>query len=303
MRSSSPPCERRRRAAPRWSTLASTPCSCSSRARCVNGTSLRLRASRMRVGQHQVGVRARRPSATGSGARPGRRSRAAVGAHRGSLRLRAGRLRVSSRLISSRIAAACSNSSRSTARCSSSCRRCIWRERDSALAVARRHLALVAGVAVDAPQQRAQLELERGVALGAAQPAGLLERRSRAARSAGTGRARRAPPRWWSCCPPCRRAGRRCRTSACGAGVCSPFSSAQRSHTWISDILLSWISVKCTVAGFLPQIWQSIARALSAPVAQPAGLERQHAVARARRAYHCGSRRQTSDAARAPART
>ena len=36
---------------------------------------------------------------------------------------------VSSRLISSRIAAACSNCSRSTARCNSSCRRCNWRDR------------------------------------------------------------------------------------------------------------------------------------------------------------------------------
>ena len=59
--------------------------------------------------------------------------------------------------------------------------------------------------------------------------------------------------------------------------ACSPFSSAQRSHTWISDILLSWISVKCTVAGFLPQIWQSIRVPLGGPV-QPPAFERQHPV-------------------------
>ena len=37
-------------------------------------------------------------------------------------------------------------------------------------------------------------------------------------------------------------------------GPCMPFSSAQRSHKWSSDILLSLISVKCTDAAFLPQI-------------------------------------------------
>src|SRR5437762_1308786 len=93
-------------ASDRWAApaaLASTPWSCSSRARCVKGTVLRFLASRMRV----------------------ERTRSARGP----------------------------------------------------LLVPARDLAPMAGVAVDPPQQRLQLVLERGVALRAAEPPGLAERR------------------------------------------------------------------------------------------------------------------------------
>src|SRR5262245_62018347 len=60
-------------------------------------------------------------------------------------------------------------------------------------------------------------------------------------------------------------------------GGCSPFSSAHRSHTWISVSLLSWISVKCTVAGFFPQIWQTI-EVLSLSCGQYAAFEGEDSV-------------------------
>src|SRR5262245_54170370 len=46
-------------------------------------------------------------------------------------------------------------------------------------------------------------------------------------------------------------------------GSVKPFSSAHTSHRWYSDILFSTIWVKCRTAGFLPQIWQSMARSLA----------------------------------------
>src|SRR5437867_11310701 len=57
----------------------------------------------------------------------------------------------------------------------------------------------------------------------------------------------------------------------------SPFSSAQRSHKWISDILLSWISVKCTVAALFPHTWQTMRLPLDRR-AQPPTLEHHHLV-------------------------
>src|SRR5215470_9397316 len=52
-------------------------------------------------------------------------------------------------------------------------------------------------------------------------------------------------------------------------GGARPFSCAQVWQTCSSELRLSWISVKCTVAGFLLQIWQTITRAPSPPGVLP----------------------------------
>ena len=50
------------------------------------------------------------------------------------------------------------------------------------------------------------------------------------------------------------------------------------SHTWISVIRLSWISVKWTVAGFFPHTWQSIGNPSAGRDRPPEASESQHPV-------------------------
>src|SRR5262245_15143268 len=60
-------------------------------------------------------------------------------------------------------------------------------------------------------------------------------------------------------------------------GSVKPFSSAQVSQRWYSDILFSTIWVKWRTAGFFPQIWQSMS-GTSADRRDPPGLESHHSV-------------------------